>query len=132
MTGPIHPLKIIAIALTAHALSLSLAVAELKTKTTTFTYKQVGELEIKADVLRADDDLLRPVVVWIHGGALINGHRAGVSGRVKTRMLQAGYAIVSIDYPPTLLIHGTNDTDVPYEQSTMMAAEFKSTALNTS
>lgn len=24
-------------------------------------------------------------------------------------------------YPPTLLVHGTNDTDVPYEQSQMMA-----------
>ena len=28
--------------------------------------------------------------------------------------------IVSSDYPPTLLLHGTKDTDVPYEQSVMM------------
>ena len=28
------------------------------------------------------------------------------------------------NYPPTSLIHGTNDTDVPYEQSVMMAEEF--------
>jgi acetyl esterase/lipase len=28
---------------------------------------------------------------------------------------------VSADYPPTLLIHGTEDTDVPYEQSVAMA-----------
>jgi len=32
---------------------------------------------------------------------------------------------VSHDYPPTMLIHGTNDTDVPYEQSVMMAKELK-------
>jgi dipeptidyl aminopeptidase/acylaminoacyl peptidase len=32
---------------------------------------------------------------------------------------------VTADYPPTVLIHGTDDTDVPYEQSTMMADEFK-------
>ncbi|MDA2928000.1 S9 family peptidase, partial [Acidobacteria bacterium AH-259-G07] len=32
---------------------------------------------------------------------------------------------VTKDYPPTMLIHGTNDTDVPYEQSVMMAEEFK-------
>ena len=32
---------------------------------------------------------------------------------------------VTKDYPPTLLIHGTRDTDVPYEQSVMMAAQFK-------
>jgi dipeptidyl aminopeptidase/acylaminoacyl peptidase len=28
-------------------------------------------------------------------------------------------------YPPTLLIHGTEDTDVPFEQSVMMADEFR-------
>ena len=32
---------------------------------------------------------------------------------------------VTGDYPPTLMIHGTEDTDVPYEQSVMMAAEFE-------
>lgn len=32
---------------------------------------------------------------------------------------------VTADYPPTLLIHGEEDTDVPYEQSVMMAAEFR-------
>jgi acetyl esterase/lipase len=30
---------------------------------------------------------------------------------------------VTATYPPTLLIHGTDDTDVPYVQSVMMAAE---------
>lgn len=32
---------------------------------------------------------------------------------------------VTKDFPPTVLVHGTKDTDVPYEQSTLMAAEFK-------
>jgi dipeptidyl aminopeptidase/acylaminoacyl peptidase len=32
---------------------------------------------------------------------------------------------VTAEYPPTLLIHGDKDTDVPYEQSVLMAAEFK-------
>ena len=32
---------------------------------------------------------------------------------------------VTRDYPPTLLIHGDEDTDVPYEQSLLMAAELK-------
>jgi acetyl esterase/lipase len=32
---------------------------------------------------------------------------------------------VTKEYPPTLLIHGTNDTDVPYEQSVLMADELK-------
>lgn len=30
---------------------------------------------------------------------------------------------VSADYPPTLLLHGDRDTDVPYEQSVLMAGE---------
>jgi acetyl esterase/lipase len=32
---------------------------------------------------------------------------------------------VTIGYPPTLLIHGTADTDVPYEQSVMMEQELE-------
>lgn len=64
----------------------------------THVYKKVGDLEIKADVHRPADSELRPVVVWIHGGALINGHRAGLGDRVKDMLLGAGYVIVSIDY----------------------------------
>jgi dipeptidyl aminopeptidase/acylaminoacyl peptidase len=32
---------------------------------------------------------------------------------------------VTPDWPPTLLIHGTRDTDVPYEQSELMETKFK-------
>jgi hypothetical protein len=32
---------------------------------------------------------------------------------------------VTPDWPPTLLIHGTRDTDVPYEQSELMEMKFK-------
>ena len=32
---------------------------------------------------------------------------------------------VTSDYPPTMLIHGTNDTDVPYKQSELMVEQFK-------
>jgi acetyl esterase/lipase len=64
----------------------------------TYTYKTVGNLPIKADVYRAHDDQVRPVVVWIHGGALINGHRESVGGPLKKAFLDAGYIIVSIDY----------------------------------
>ena len=66
--------------------------------TKTYTYKRVGDLEIKLDVIRANDDKIRPVVVWIHGGALIMGGREGVSQRVRKMFLEAGYAVVSLDY----------------------------------
>ncbi len=72
------------------------ATAEVRMQT--YTYKQVGDLEIKADVYRADDEIVRPVVVWIHGGALIMGGRGGIDARVKKMFLEAGYALVSIDY----------------------------------
>lgn len=91
-----------------------LCAAKRKVRVTTLTYKKVGGLEIKADVYRPDDDAPRPVVVWIHGGALIVGHRGGVSGRVKTMMLAAGYAVVSIDYrlaPETKLPAIINDVE---------------------
>ena len=78
----------------ALALPMVAGAKEKKVRVKTFTYKKVGKLEIKADVYRLDDNIKRPVIVWIHGGALISGHRA----RVKTMMLDAGYAIVSIDY----------------------------------
>jgi acetyl esterase/lipase len=32
---------------------------------------------------------------------------------------------VTAEFPPTLLIHGDSDTDVPYEQSQMMAAQLR-------
>ncbi|MFQ5732400.1 MAG: alpha/beta fold hydrolase [Planctomycetaceae bacterium] len=82
----------------AFALSPSVFGAVPKVHVKTFTYKRVGELAIKADLHRADDDKKRPVVVWIHGGALIMGHRAGISRRMKPLLLNAGYAILSIDY----------------------------------
>jgi acetyl esterase/lipase len=64
----------------------------------TYTYKSVGNLQIKADVYRAEDGVLRPVVIWIHGGALMMGHRGGISDRVKHMILGEGFALVSIDY----------------------------------
>lgn len=63
----------------------------------TYAYKTVGDLQIKADVHRLDDEAVRPVVIWIHGGALIFGNRGGLRG-VTEMMLEAGYVVVSIDY----------------------------------
>ncbi len=69
---------------------------EPKTTVTTHTYKKVGDLEIKLDAHRPADEKIRPLAVWIHGGALINGGRQGIGpGR---QLLQAGYVVVSIDY----------------------------------
>jgi acetyl esterase/lipase len=64
----------------------------------TFTYKTVGTCEIKADVYGSGRDTGGPVVVWIHGGALIMGHRGGIDAALRDALVKAGYVVVSIDY----------------------------------
>jgi len=64
----------------------------------TVIYKTVGSLGIQADVYHYDDPTVRPVVVSLHGGALIMGHRESFSGPVKNFALTNGYVLVSFDY----------------------------------
>jgi acetyl esterase/lipase len=64
----------------------------------TFTYKTVGKLSIKADVHNGSTGRIRPVAVWIHGGALIMGDRRGIDRSLLAELIKAGYAVVSIDY----------------------------------
>src|SRR5262245_25375288 len=64
----------------------------------TYTYKTVGEVKIQADVHRADDTRVRPVVVWIHGGALIMGSRTSVPKQLLDLCRTEGYVRISLDY----------------------------------
>ncbi len=64
----------------------------------TYTYKRVGASDIQADVYRPPGDDVLPVVLWIHGGALIFGDRATVRPDQLRRYVGAGFAVVSIDY----------------------------------
>jgi acetyl esterase/lipase len=64
----------------------------------TFTYKVVSDTEIQADIYRAEDDLARPVLVWIHGGALMFGTRRNPPQRLLDLCRIAGFVLVSIDY----------------------------------
>jgi acetyl esterase/lipase len=64
----------------------------------TYTYKTVGKCEIKADVYGVSEGKARPVVLWIHGGALIMGHRGQIDRDLLGKLLKAGYVAVSIDY----------------------------------
>ncbi|HZW29388.1 MAG TPA: alpha/beta hydrolase [Isosphaeraceae bacterium] len=64
----------------------------------TFTYKTAGDCPIKADVFRPSSRERLPVAVWIHGGALIMGDRRGMDPALREELIQAGYAVVSIDY----------------------------------
>jgi len=65
---------------------------------TTVAYREVDGHRILADVHRPNDEAIRPVIVWIHGGALMMGNRQSVSGEIMKLAKEKGYAIVSIDY----------------------------------
>ncbi|MBI3682488.1 MAG: alpha/beta hydrolase [Acidobacteria bacterium] len=78
---------------------LTLALSALFAQTPeTLVYKRAGAVEIKADVFRARQPGPRPVILWIHGGALISGSRAGLRSGQLGRYHDAGFTVVSIDY----------------------------------
>ena len=64
----------------------------------THTFKTVGDISIQADVYRPSDTKVRPVVVWIHGGALIMGSRTSVPKNLLELCRTEGYVLVSLDY----------------------------------
>ena len=83
----------------------------------TYTYKTVGSLPIRADVYRASDDIIRPAILYIHGGALIMGNRSWLNPVQVQKYLDAGYTIISIDYrlaPQTKLNEILEDVDEAY------------------
>src|SRR5262249_32604992 len=65
---------------------------------TTHVYKTVGDTKIHADVYRPEDKETRPVLVWLHGGALIVGRRSGGAGNLLGLCKEEGYVLVSLDY----------------------------------
>ena len=76
----------------------TLRAADKAAEKLTFTYKTVGDCPIQADVYGASAGEARPVVVWIHGGALIMGSRTGIDPAFRDALVRAGYVVVSIDY----------------------------------
>lgn len=85
-------------ALLSSLLLAAFAQAENFAPKMTHAYKQVGELKIQADVFSYADERVRPVVVWIHGGALITGHRESIPRWLQEACAQSGFVLVSIDY----------------------------------
>lgn len=80
------------------AIGLTVTAAALAVNPQTFTFRRVGNCDIQADVYRPADDSVRPVILWIHGGALIMGHRGNLNYEQLERYLRAGFVVVSIDY----------------------------------
>jgi len=63
-----------------------------------YTYKTIDGVDVQADVYRADDAHVRPVLAHFHGGALIMGSRAGVPKNLLDLCRDEGFALVSFDY----------------------------------
>jgi acetyl esterase/lipase len=64
----------------------------------TYTYKVAENCPIQADVYQPSGAGPHPAILWIHGGALILGSRGALSPAQAATYLNAGYAIVAIDY----------------------------------
>jgi acetyl esterase/lipase len=60
-------------------------------------YKQAEQCSIRADVF-LPTQAHPPVVVYVHGGALISGSRRRLAGWQRERLRKAGFAFVPIDY----------------------------------
>ena len=79
----------------------------------TFVYKIIGQDSIRSDFyMISHDTIVRPLIVWIHGGAFIWGSRNSLPKEQLELYLHAGYSVVSIDYrlaPETKLHEITED-----------------------
>jgi len=64
----------------------------------TVVFKEVPGCPIHLDVYPASQAGPSPVIVWIHGGALMGGGREGMQPVLRDLLADAGFAQVSIDY----------------------------------
>jgi len=58
----------------------------------------VAGCQIEADVYRLPDHVIRPAILWLHGGALIFGDRETLSPDQLERYVRAGYTVIAADY----------------------------------
>jgi acetyl esterase/lipase len=83
----------------------------------TVAYRTVGGLALPADVYVPPGRGPFPVVLWIHGGALVFGDRGMLPADERDRYLHAGLAVVAIDYrlaPETKLDGILEDVDAAH------------------
>ncbi len=64
----------------------------------THVYRTAQCVDVSADVYRPEGNDRRPVVVWIHGGALIVGSRTSVPKNLLDYCTQERFILVSLDY----------------------------------
>jgi acetyl esterase/lipase len=88
-----------------------------------FAYKTIGTKEIAEGNVKSRADFY----LYCRQNGLWPKVVVGLDPAMKPREFDRFCPVrnVTKDYPPTLLLHGDNDTDVPHQQSVAMAAELK-------
>ena len=64
----------------------------------TFTYKTSGSVPVKFDLYLPQSKPNAPVLLWFHGGGLLQGSRANVAPHMLNGVNKHGYALISADY----------------------------------
>lgn len=64
----------------------------------TFIYKVIDGCNIEADVYSTADGTMLPVIMLIHGGALVMGSKVDVNPEQMDLYTKAGYVVISVDY----------------------------------
>nr|ALS20360.1 putative aromatic hydrolase [Sphingobium sp. YW16]AQZ39399.1 aromatic hydrolase [Sphingobium sp. YW16] len=93
------------------------ALAGVSLEKSTVTYRTVDGHDILVDVHRPKGADIRPVIVWLHGGALIMGNREAIIPEIVTLAEEKGYALVSFDYrlaPETKLPAISSDIEAAF------------------
>jgi acetyl esterase/lipase len=90
--------RLLLIPIVFHTLTLAAAQQTTPAGKATYTYKYADGHPILADVYRPPDNRVRPVILWLHGGALIFGERTNIRNAQLARYLQEGFVVVAIDY----------------------------------
>ncbi|TKA75652.1 hypothetical protein B0A55_05004 [Friedmanniomyces simplex] len=67
-------------------------------KRRTFTYKKLDRLEIPLDFYLPEDAKNVPVLLWFHGGGLLQGKRTSVAPHMLNAVAKYNIALVSADY----------------------------------
>ncbi|KAK3623834.1 hypothetical protein LTR56_021388 [Elasticomyces elasticus] len=67
-------------------------------KRRTFTYKKIDRLEIPLDLYLPDDAKNVPILLWFHGGGLLQGKRTSASPHMLKAVSKYNIALVSADY----------------------------------
>lgn len=117
MTNRPMCLRLLLVILAMDVASARHATAQSELIKSTISYREVDGHRILADIYRPKGDEVRPVIVWFHGGALINGNRERINSQVLALAEEEQYALVSVDYrlaPETKLPEIIDDIEAAF------------------